>query len=183
MEQEVWKDIPGFECRYQASTLGRVRSLDRVILKTHPKTGTLFAVTWKGRILKGAGSKYNPHLYVVLGRNRDSRKNQNGSPIHQLVALTFLGPPPVGQEVRHLNGNPLDNRLVNLCYGTRRDNILDVLRIGKPWRKLTRAQAEEIRTRRAAGERGSDLAREFGISQSIVSAIYRGKVHNAPLGL
>ena len=40
--------------------------------------------------------------------------------------------------------------------------------------KLTNAQAAEIRRRRV-NERGSDLAREFGVSHSIVSLIWRGK--------
>ena len=36
----------------------------------------------------------------------------------------FVGPRPEGNEVLHLNGNPSDNRLENLKYGTRRENIL-----------------------------------------------------------
>ena len=43
---EVWKDVPGFEGSYQASTLGRVKSLDPTI--GHPRLYTQFV---KGRIL------------------------------------------------------------------------------------------------------------------------------------
>ncbi|GAB4272102.1 NUMOD4 domain-containing protein [Thermincola ferriacetica] len=31
MSEEIWKDIPGFEGKYQASTLGRIRSVTREI--------------------------------------------------------------------------------------------------------------------------------------------------------
>ena len=33
IEEEVWKDIKGFEGRYQISSFGRVRSVDRIIKK------------------------------------------------------------------------------------------------------------------------------------------------------
>lgn len=47
--------------------------------------------------------------------------------VHQLVAVTFIGLPPPGQEVRHLNGIPDDNRVDNLAYGTRSENVLDAV--------------------------------------------------------
>lgn len=45
--------------------------------------------------------------------------------VHRLVALAFLGNPADGQEVRHLNGDPSDNRMENLRWGTRSENMLD----------------------------------------------------------
>lgn len=50
--------------------------------------------------------------------------------VHFLVALTFHGPRPEGMEIRHLNGNPLDNRAENLAYGTQGQNMLDRVRHG-----------------------------------------------------
>ena len=46
---------------------------------------------------------------------------------------------------------------------------------------LTREQASEIRNRRLAGERGVDLAKEFGVSQSIVCAISKGRSYKYDL--
>lgn len=40
---EVWKDIPGFEEKYQVSTMGRVRSLTRMVMVTN-FNGTTFTV-------------------------------------------------------------------------------------------------------------------------------------------
>lgn len=50
--------------------------------------------------------------------------------LHSVVAEAFHGPRPVGLEVRHLNGNPLDNRASNLKWGTRSSNTLDQVRHG-----------------------------------------------------
>lgn len=50
--------------------------------------------------------------------------------VHALVAQAFIGPRPEGLEVRHLNGDPLDNRPENLAYGTGSDNRADSIRHG-----------------------------------------------------
>ncbi len=50
--------------------------------------------------------------------------------VHRVVMAVFVGPCPSGHEVRHLNGNRTDNRLCNLAYGTRKENVADALRHG-----------------------------------------------------
>lgn len=45
--------------------------------------------------------------------------------VHRLVMAAFVGPCPDGIEVCHNNGNPADNRLSNLRYGTHSENQLD----------------------------------------------------------
>lgn len=171
---EIWKDIPGYEGKYQASTYGQIRSLDRMLLGKS-RFGTPFMRKMKGRVLRPAASKNDPHLYVVLGHGA------NGSQVHQLVAHTFLGPQPPNTDVRHLDGNPLNNHIDNLAYGSRTENILDVFRQGKAWRKLTFKQAYVIRERLTAGEKGTDLAKEFRVSESTVSAIKGGRVHKCTI--
>lgn len=161
---EEWRDIPGYEGRYQASNLGRVRSLDRRVRIGHGHTRTM-----NGRVLKPAANKHNPHLYVVLGHGAA------GSAVHRLVAATFLGPCPDGQEVRHLDGNAQNNRVDNLAYGTRSENILDVLRIGRAWRALTTSQVQAIRQKLQAGASGAELAREYGVGEGCISAIKTGR--------
>lgn len=158
---ETWKDIPGYEGRYQVSDLGRVRSLDRRV-----NIGNGFTRMMRGRILRPAASKNNPHLYVILGHGTA------GSPVHQLVARAFHGPRPEGQEVRHLDGDPQNNRADNLAYGTRTENLLDIYRVGgtRPG-GLNASQALNIFQRLQKGEKGVDLAMEYGVSESCVSAI------------
>lgn len=161
---EVWRDIPGYEGKYQASDQGRIRSLDRRVNICCGATRLM-----SGRVLKPAASKYDPHLTVVLGHG------EAGTTVHKLVALAFLGPRPEGHDVRHLDGNPQNNRADNLAYGTRAENIYDVTRIGKAWRKLTADNVRDIRARIAQGEKGSEIARSYGVSQGCISSIKHGR--------
>ena len=50
--------------------------------------------------------------------------------MHRLVLAAFVGPLPEGKEVCHNNGNPGDNRLENLRYGTKSENNLDRVKHG-----------------------------------------------------
>lgn len=168
MENEIWKDIPGFEGRYQASSQGRIRSLDRIVIYVGKKQST-YTRKMTGRILKPGRFCKAGHLSVVLGHG------ENGSPVHQLVAKTFLGPCPDGMEVLHNNGDPTDNRIDNLRYGTRTDNILDVLRQGGRWRKLTIDDVEAIRFGDFCGITSKELSRMFDVSYCTIRKILTGR--------
>ncbi len=112
---EVWKDIPGYEERYQVSDLGRVRSVDRWVRLVTIQAGE--TRRWaRGKILRPGPAK-SGHLSVALGKG-------NSKGVHTLVLLAFVGPCPEGQESLHLNHTPPDNRLDNLRYGTRSENVL-----------------------------------------------------------
>ena len=132
---ERWKDIPGYKGRYQASTAGRVRSLDREVFvdERKSKRGN-FIRKCKGRILK-PGPHPSGHLSIALGAN-------NSQLVHQLVLLTFVGPMPDGHETLHKNHKPADNRLTNLKYGTRSENLKADYENGSR-RGLTRAVCGE----------------------------------------
>jgi hypothetical protein len=113
MQEEIWKDIPGYEGYYQVSGLGNVRSLDRV--EHCSDDNTRFR---KGRVLKPfdrAG-----YQACCLSANRTQRLHY----IHQLVAMTFLGHTPNGHTlvVDHINGKKDDNRLENLQLISQRHN-------------------------------------------------------------
>ena len=164
--KEKWKDIPGHEGKYQASTEGRIRSVDRQVMGRCHYTGESFIRNVKGKVLSPGRSKTG-HLSVVLGRG------ENGSQVHQLIMRTFVGEPPQGMEVLHKNGDPADNRLCNLHYGTRTENILDVYNDGGRWRKLSADDVEAIRFGLATGLTGRELAAMFKVSESTISCIKR----------
>lgn len=109
---EIWKPVPGYEGSYEASTLGRIRSADRVAAGHHRVPG---------QILRLNPTQNGYYLRVALSQNGARRTFT----VHRLVALTFMGPRPDGMEIRHLNGDGRDCRLDNLAYGTRSENILD----------------------------------------------------------
>lgn len=165
---ELWKDIPGYEGKYQVSNLGRVRSLDRYITQIG-HGGTPFTRLIRGKTLKPGKYCKSGHLSVVLG------KGMPGRPVHQLVALAFYGPPPEKCDVRHLNGNPQDNRLENLAYGSRSQNILDVYDQGKAWRKLTREQAQQAKKMLREGVSCREIAEHLNVGIHTIYGIKQGR--------
>lgn len=96
MEQEVWKDIPGYEGIYQVSTLGFVRSLD---CKCEGKC-------IKGKMVTRHINSHNGYYYVRLG---DKTKS-----VHRLVALTFIPNPENKPCVGHKDTNRQNPRVENL---------------------------------------------------------------------
>lgn len=122
MEEEIWKDIPGYEGLYQASSSGRIRVLDRTVWR-----GPLGYCVKKGHLLtqckitpRGT-SYYYVHLYKS-GKRR-------GVSVAVLVCATFNGPKPKSingstrVDCMHLNGDSFDNRPENLAWGTHLDNM------------------------------------------------------------
>ncbi len=95
--KEVWKDIPGYEGYYQASSLGRIRSLDRTVLTTNGQDRF-----YKGRIIKGNVDK-DGYRRTTLKKNNIGRTFK----FSQLVAMAFLGHKPNGHTliVNHINGD------------------------------------------------------------------------------
>lgn len=168
---EIWKVIPGYEGRYQASTQGRIRSLDREITQLG-REGKPFTRKMKGRVLRPGRYAKSGHVSVVLG------KGTNGKPVHQLILLAFVGPVPEEMEVRHLNGDPTDNSLANLVYGSRSDNILDVYRQGKAWRKLTVEDVQAIRKDLKDGRRVQLIADEYDVTISTIYRIRKGETYS-----
>ena len=109
MIAEEWRSVPGYEGRYEVSNLGEVRSY---------ATGRL-------RVVVAPVAK-NGYRYAFL--TQDGKRV--GRTVHQLVCLAFHGPRPDGMQVRHLDGNKLNNHLDNLLYGTPSENSYDTVRQG-----------------------------------------------------
>ena len=110
---EEWRPILGAES-YLVSSLGRVWSLPR-----KGRTGLLRALT------------VNRHGYYVVSISQGFRHTSHTAKVHVLVATAFLGPRPEGAHIRHLNGARIDNRIINLEYGTPSENAGDTLRHGR----------------------------------------------------
>lgn len=124
MSAVEWKAVP-IASGHEVSSDGRIRSIDRFI---DYKDG-------RGRLAKGKemklstdpGSKGYPRTTI-----RTDARGRVTFGIHQLVCLTFHGPAPTPRhEVRHLNGDQLDNRAENLAWGTRAENMQDVITHGR----------------------------------------------------
>ncbi|KIA63036.1 NUMOD4 motif-containing HNH endonuclease [Nocardia vulneris] len=116
---EQWRDVPGFEGLYQVSDCGHVRSIDRVVAHGNR------AKTLQGRPLRGSTQKSgHVQFHLYRGRRRTHRA------VHRLVLEVFVGPPDVGMEACHRDGDPSNNRVANLYWGTRSDNNRDAVQHG-----------------------------------------------------
>ncbi len=159
---ETWLPVVGFEGIYEVSDAGRVKRV-----KAAPRTRP-------GFILKPAVTPGKPYLRVCLRRD-----NQNHHrPVHQLVAEAFHGARQVGQVVRHLDGNPLNNSAQNLCWGTPKENSEDREAHGtvpfgerQPGALLTE---EKVRLIRSSPLSLNALAAQLGVSRYTVRDVRKG---------
>ena len=168
---EDWKPIPGYEGLYAISNLGRVKSF--VARGRGPRAKNT------ERILSLSNGW--PYRKIALYRNKEHWQVH----IHQLVALTFLGPCPQGKQINHKNGLKSDNRLENLEYISPSDNCKHAVRVGlhrpmsgerHPRAKLNKHQVRLIR--RMCQHKIADqcaIGRLFGVAQSAISNIKNDK--------
>lgn len=113
---EAWKPVRGHEGRYEVSDLGRVRSLPQ-ITSDGRRLGT--------KVLCGRPQR-SGHLSVPL----TSASACRNALVHRLVLIAFVGPPPPGMHALHSDGDPANNRLSNLRWGTPSENSFDAVRHG-----------------------------------------------------
>ena len=111
--EEIWKDIIGYEGRYQISNFGRVKSL----LKKHRKNKDSFM-----DIRKNKGG------YLTAGL-RSATKKANPQ-VHRLVAIAFIQNPESKPQVNHIDGNKENNYAVNLEWVTASENIIHAFKTG-----------------------------------------------------
>ena len=114
---ENWLPAVGFEARYEVSDLGRVRAVFH-----RPQQGS------PPRLLLGTRSTSGGHHQVALARGDGTSRSVL---VHVLVLNAFVGPAPDGMGCRHLDGDPLNNLLSNLRWGTQAENIEDRARHGR----------------------------------------------------
>lgn len=110
---EIWKDICGYEGKYQVSNLGRVKSL-------YDGHGNYRELIMKGR--------NEGHGYLKVDLSKDGKCK--GIRIHRLVAMAFIPNPENKKDVNHINGIKSDNRAVNLEWATRSENLKHAYDIG-----------------------------------------------------
>jgi hypothetical protein len=168
---ERWLPVIRYEGLYEVSDLGRVRSLDRLVGGSRGPASQIS----RGRILKPCLGRRG-YLHVSLSRDG----NVEHCDIHLLVLEAFVGPPKPGQEGRHGPNGKLNNRLTELCWGTRPENCADKLRDGTDNQgmkhanaKLTDIKVREIRTRAAQGEVYRLIAADYNVSVSNISLVVR----------
>ena len=113
---EEWRPVAGYEDIYEVSNYGRVRSLDRVIMRCDGKKMPL-----KGTFLKPIPER-NGYLRVDLSRAENGKITSKRHYIHRLVAIAFI-PNPLGlPEINHKDEDKTNNHVENLEWCDRSFN-------------------------------------------------------------
>lgn len=110
--EEIWCDISGYKGLYQVSTLGRVRSLDRIIYDQGRHWSQ------NGKILK-ASSQKSGYLFVTLSKAGKAKQYR----VHRLVAQAFIPNLNGWQQVNHKDEDVTNNKVENLEWCTAKYNL------------------------------------------------------------
>jgi len=148
----TWKTIPSAP-GYEASSAGFIRNKKRPHVNLNPWTHP------------------SGHLYVKIG----GKKGQ----VHHFVMEAFGKVRPEVLECRHLDGNPKNNAIDNLEWGTRSQNVLDYINLNGRHMvpnatsvDVARKIKQEHDGKKGTGKR---LAEKYGVSVFTVSEIKTGK--------
>lgn len=155
--EEIWKPIKNYEKLYEISNYGNIKSL----------------IYKKEKILK-------PYMTSTGYYKIDLRKNniRKIRPIHKLVAETFIDNPNNLSEVNHKDGDKTNNKVWNLEWVTRSDNIKHSYRTGlhihipdcKPVNQIDVITGKIIKTYKSI----NDAAKQLNLRHESISACAKG---------
>lgn len=126
-QSEEWRWVAGYRDYYVVSSLGRVKSVDRV---------DTLGRRWPERMLRPDISK--GYKRVILHKDGDGGTRFQ---FHRLVAEAFFGPPPPGMICCHNDGSRQNNTVQNLRWATHASNMEDRDRHGRTLRGSKSANA------------------------------------------
>lgn len=177
MQEEVWKDVKGYEGFYKVSNMGRVKSLEREVLYSNGRIHK-----YGEKILSTFANKKG-YVTVCLCKNGVCEVKR----LHQVVISAFYDRPHGMNSINHKDENKANNRLDNLeyCtskynsnYGTRteryRAKVINDKRRSKKISQLT-LEGDFIRTFPSLGE----VFRVYGFQSAHISSVANGKSKSA----
>jgi len=166
--KKIIKDFPAY------------RISDDGVLETKWQWGAFYIGMDKKEIWKVMPYKYDKKGYVVVTLCDINKRRRTR--LHRIVAEAFISEPPFnGAIVRHLDGNPHNNSVGNLAWGTYKQNEDDKILHGT-WNtrnggaKITQKQVLEIREKLNNGYKEKDLAIEYNVSRPTITRIKNNKI-------
>ena len=161
IQDEVWKDIEGYEGLYQVSTCGNVKSLPKV---RRNGTGTYIQ---KERLLKPSNTSTG---YKKVELYKDGKRKS--FKVHRLVAIAFIPNPDNKPEVNHIDGNKINNNIDNLEWVTSSENTIHAYETGSSPNKK---ELDEIRIIELynKGTSKEEISRMFDVSNVVIARILK----------
>lgn len=170
MSSERWLPVVGYEGFYEVSDHGRVRTVPRRVPCGENRTRSV-----PPRVLTPGFDGAYYHFTPVREGKQATKK------LHHAVLEAFVGLRPQGTETRHLDGDPGNNALSNLCWGTKVENAADRISHGTQVRgeehhnaRATAATVRKIRKLYRQSFSQEEIAARVGLGQSAVSSILTG---------
>lgn len=169
---ELWKKCE-INQSYEVSSLGNVRSVDRIITRIDGQTRR-----YKGKVMSQNTDRYGySNVYLSLN-NKNTRMR-----VHRLVAIAFLLNPECKEQVNHKDGNKSNNVVDNLEWSTNSENQkhaidsgLKIAKTGSGATNFTGAvQAFDKLGNLVATMSGNKEMKENGFDYRLVSAVLLGK--------
>lgn len=169
LPDENWADIQDYEGYYQVSNMGRIKSLQRMIID---KNGS-YRFFWE-KILRQSKSRG----YLVVGLSIESQNKVKS--VHRLVGIHHVPNPENKPEINHKKGIKIDNRATELEWMTHAENSQHAVDSGltknekgaKGGRaKLSEQQVVEIKRLIKVGMKQKTIASMFGVLPTNISAI------------
>ena len=142
--EEIWLNVPGYK-GYTISNYGRIKGPGK------NRAGNTYMTPMKSK---------DGYLYIFTKRPGVPRKLL----IHRAVLMAFVGICPTGKETMHLNSISEDNRLMNLKWGTRKEQRAQEIKEGKRIgenAKAAKLTEKDVLTIRSL--RGEISARKLGV--------------------
>lgn len=166
---EKWRQIPGWEDRYEVSNLGNIKSLKRAT-KSGVRGGGMMRPT-----------KNNKGYFMACLCRYPTVKLMS---VARLVATMFIPNPNNYPQVNHISGIKTDNSKKNLEWCTSRHNLQHARRMGLlvnpsgeacSSSKLSQVQVNKLREDFGNGESQASLAKRYKLLPSTVSSVVTGK--------
>lgn len=164
--EEKWKDIPGYEGIYQASTFGRIKSLPHLI-KANKDGGTRYTKLYIKKLTVG----WHGYMYVSLSKNGI----QKTCLLHRVVADTFIPNPDKLPAINHKDGNKKNNHVENLEWCTDSENQIHASMNGL-FKKTKRVKCLETGK---MYRNSCEAERKTGISSRAIRNVCVGKGNTA----
>lgn len=171
-DPEVWKPVFGFEGQYEVSSLGELRVVERIHVRSNGRS-----ILIRQRVMRPCDHNGGYRRYRLMKDGRVHWASAN-----RIVAFAFRGVPSEPNMVAmHLNNIKSDNREVNIAWGTPMENQRQRVADGTSnrgernvWSVLTDDQVVALRIARSEGASLADLALQYSVTMTAISKICTG---------